>query len=156
MLHLAQVQKKGFLGKTELRLLACERTENAWAVLSDEELVTTGDLGYGEGLLVLLDLGPNQQVQDVRDASPWILEVLQRYLSPGVNASSLEEEFKIVEGWRQSLTLQSQEFSRRQMELEARREQLQALEDSLSRREHDLEANLLKLHAEQEHANRNR
>ncbi len=155
MLHLAQVQKKGFLGKTELRLLAFERSENTWVVLSGEDVVTTGDINLNEGSLVLLDLTPHKQVQSIRDATKWVLETLQRYVGPGA-MTNLEEEYRKVEDWRQSLTMQSQEYSRRQMELEARREQLQALEDNLSRREKELEANWHRLRSEMDRLNKAR
>ncbi|MBD2101209.1 hypothetical protein [Leptolyngbya sp. FACHB-261] len=156
MLHLAQVQKKGFLGKTELRLLAFERNEHTWVVLIEEEFVTASDVNFPENMLVLVEVNSNRQVQNVRDAGKWVLDLLQRHMAPGVNSASLEEEFKVVEGWRQSLTLQSQEFSRRQLEIEARREQLQLLEDTLSRREKELEASWNKLRTEQERLNRSR
>ncbi|AFY65873.1 hypothetical protein [Geitlerinema sp. PCC 7407] len=140
MLYLAQVQKKGFLGKTELRLLAQQESEHTWTVLSADELVLTSEtVVVNEGVLVLVDLSSDRQVLRVDDAKDWVLEVLQTFLTNGVTPSFLKEESDRAEQWRQELTLQSQEIGRKALEVEARREQIQILEDTLKRQKKYLE-----------------
>ena len=134
MLYLAQVQKKGLLGKAGLLLLARQRSEHAWAVLNENSVVTTTDANHlSEGLLVLVEMTSNQQVLSVIDAKDWVLDIIQKFLTAGITPSFLQQETERAEQWRQSLTLQSQELDRRALELEARREQVQALEETLKR-----------------------
>lgn len=140
MLYLAQVQKKGFLGKTELRLLAQQESEHAWTVLGADEIVLTSETTVvNEGVLVLVDLSSDRQVLRLEDAKDWVLEVLQTFLVNGITPNFLKEESDRAEQWRQELTLQSQEIGRKALEVEARREQIQILEDSLKREKKHLE-----------------
>lgn len=132
MLHLAQVKQKDPAGKLMLQLLAQQKTEYAWAVLSDGDghlWVDTDE--YNEGALVLVDLSPTRQVQQLYDATPWILEMIEQFLALGITPAHLREEVQRAEQWRQSLTLQNQELGRRMWEVEARREQIQELEENL-------------------------
>jgi hypothetical protein len=141
MLYLAQVQKKGVLGKVSLRLLARQRLEHAWAILKEEETILTPEASnFNEGLLVLVDLGNDHQVLTIRDAKEWVLEILQKFLVTGITPAFLQQEIERAEQWRQSLTLQSQELNRRSLELEARREQIQVLEESLKREKKQMDA----------------
>ena len=134
MQYLAQVQKKAFLGKAGLRLLAQERSEYAWSLIADEEVVlVTEASSLSEGLLVLVDLDSNRQVMTVADATDWVLDITQQFLSTGITPAFLQQETDRAEQWRQTLTLQSQEIDRRALELEARREQIQELEEKLKR-----------------------
>ncbi len=130
MLYLAEViQKKGGLmggGKTELKLLACQRTEQNWTAVSGEEIVPADDASrYAPGTLLLADLTNSRQVQRIQEAGRPLVSILQ-------NFSRLQEKFKTqeeeIEQWKQSLTYQSQELNRREMEMEARREQLEQME----------------------------
>jgi len=139
MLYLAQVQKKGFLGKVGLLLLARQRAENAWSLITEEEIVTSTEAAnFSEGVFVLVDLTNNRQVISLKDARDWILEIIQSFLVTGITPAFLQQETDRAEQWRQSLTLQSQELDRRALELEARREQIQALEESLKREKKNL------------------
>jgi len=141
MLYLAQVQKKGFLGKAGLLLLAHQRSENAWTLASEEEIVPSAEAAnFSEGVFVLVDLTSNRQIVSVKDAKAWILEIIQSFLVTGITPAFLQQETERAEQWRQSLTLQSQELDRRALELEARREQIQALEESLKREKKNLTA----------------
>jgi hypothetical protein len=141
MLYLAQVQKKGVLGKASLRLLARQRLENAWALLKEEETLLTPEAGnFNEGMLLLVDLSNDHQVLTIRDAKEWVLEILQKFLVTGITPAFLQQEIERAEQWRQSLTLQSQELNRRSLELEARREQIQVLEESLKREKKQMDA----------------
>jgi len=134
MLYLAQVQKKGLLGKAGLQLLARQRAENAWVVVSEEETISSVDAGnFNEGLLVLVELTNNHQVLSIKDAKDWVLDIIQKFLITGITPAFLQQETERAEQWRQSLTLQSQELDRRALELEARREQIQELEETLKR-----------------------
>ncbi|HEY9909305.1 MAG TPA: pilus motility taxis protein HmpF [Thermosynechococcaceae cyanobacterium] len=137
MLYLAEVQKKGggLLGggKAELKLLACQRSEQSWsAVPSEETIVSDEASSYNAGALVLVDLTASKQVQRVQEAGRQLVSILQ-------NFSRLQEKFKTqeeeIEQWKQSLTYQSQELNRREMEMESRREQLQQMEEDFEQLE---------------------
>nr|WP_199305243.1 pilus motility taxis protein HmpF [Phormidium sp. FACHB-592] len=136
-MYLAEVQKKsgGLLGggKAELKLLACQRSEQSWSAVTSEEVVGCDEANnYNGGALVLVDLTANKQVQRVQEAGRQLVSILQ-------NFSRLQEKFKTqeeeIEQWKQSLTYQSQELNRREMEMETRREQLQQMEDDFEQLE---------------------
>jgi chromosome segregation ATPase len=145
-LYLAEViQRKGGLiggGKAELKLLACQRSEQSWSAVTGEEVIGADEVSkYNQGTLLLVDLTASKQIQRVQEAGRPLVSILQ-------NFSRLQEKFKTqeeeIEQWKQSLTYQSQELNRREMEMEARREQLEQLEEDFERLENqrqDLEAN---------------
>lgn len=134
MLHLAQVQKQIRSGEGGLRLLARREAEYAWAVIAEEVFIPTPiALTLSKDLLVLVELSATGEVEHFQDATPWVLELVQTYLTPGITPAFLQQEAERAEQWRQNLTLQNQELARRSLELEARREQIQALEESLKR-----------------------
>jgi hypothetical protein len=140
MWHLAQAKKKDPEGKVHLQLIAQQKAEYAWMVLTDEvdDLWIEGD-DYPEGKLLLVELAASRQIQKVQDATPWILEVIEQFLAAGVTPTVLQEEVQRAEQWRQSLTLKSQELQRRTLEMEARREQIQELEENLKQEKEKLE-----------------
>lgn len=144
MLYLAQVQKKGFLGKAELLLLAYQKLESVWMLVPDKEVLFTPETSIlHEGMLVLVEMSEtsgSRQVVSVRDARDWVLQLLQDYVSYGITPALLKQEMEQAEQWRHSLTLQSQELECRALELEARREQIQALENNLKQEQKRLEA----------------
>jgi len=141
MLHLAQVQKKGFLGKAELRLLARQKSETTWALAAEADVILSVEANtFGEGTLVLAEVTDDLQVTHLQDATEWVLELVQKYLIAGLTPALLQQEAERAEQWRQSLTLQSQELGRRTLEEEARREQIQELEENLKREKKELEA----------------
>jgi chromosome segregation ATPase len=130
VLYLAEVvQKKGGImggGKSELKLLACQRGEQNWSAITAEEVVAADDAGkFSPGTLLLVDLTGNKQVQRVQEAGRPIANILQTF-------SRLQEKIKTketeIEQWNESLTYQSQELTRREMEMEARQEELKLLE----------------------------
>ncbi|MGL5194825.1 MAG: hypothetical protein ACRC8Y_14670 [Chroococcales cyanobacterium] len=140
MIYLAQVQKKGFLGKTGLRLLACQKSGDIWGLVSETEpIVTTEANAFGEGILVLAEITTGGQIRSINEATEWAINLIQQYLTKGLTPDFLQEQADEIEQWRQSLTLQSQELSRRALELEARRDQLQTLEEKLKKEERRLE-----------------
>lgn len=131
MLHLALVQKKGFLGKPALSLLASQKPDNNWVVLTEEKMIECAQASsLNEGLLVLVDISPNRQLT-LQEATNWLLEVIQQYLSGDMTSPVWQAEKEQAEEWRQSLTLQSQDLSRRAIEIEALREKNQELADEL-------------------------
>jgi hypothetical protein len=138
MLYLAQVHKNTFLHKYQLRLLARQESENLWVVIQEETLIvldqeTTVSETVSENLLVLVQLSPTGEIENLEDATNWVVKLVQNYLSSGMTPAQLRQEAERAESWRQSLTLQNQDLARRSLELEARREQIQALEESLKR-----------------------
>ncbi len=141
MWHLAQVKTQGSEGKAQLQLLAQQKAEHAWSVLTDEvnDLCIEGD-SYADGMLLLVELNGSRQVQKVQEATSWILEIVEQYLATGLTPAILQEEVQRAEQWRQSLTLKSQELQRRTLEMEARREQIQELEDNLLQEKEQLES----------------
>lgn len=141
MLYLAQVQKHELSGKLGLRLLARQESEYSWVVLTEEQLIpnveeTTGanvSIALTIGLLVLAELSPTEEIESIHNATHWVLDLVQTYLTTGITPAFLQQETERAEQWRQTLTLQNQELARRSLEVEARREQIQALEESLRR-----------------------
>ena len=141
MRHLAQVQKnRGISGKVGLRLLARQDAEYMWAVMTEEVVISVEAILYAnnayvlsEGLLTLVELSPFGEILSLQDATNWVLELMQIYLTSGITPAELQQEAERAEKWRQTLTLQNQELARRLLELEARREQIEALEESFKR-----------------------
>lgn len=138
MLYLAQVKKGDLDGEISLKLLACQKAEYTWAVTNEGEVAAPNSDGYQDGALVLVETAAGQ-VKSIQDATGWILELVEQYLSNGISPALLQEEVQRAEQWRQSLTLQSQELGRRALEMEARLDQIQELEESLKREKKQLE-----------------
>ena len=134
MLYLAQVQQQKLSGQVELRLLAHQQTTYKWEVDEQEKLISVAEaITFPEGLLVLIELSPKGEMLSIQDATTWVLDLVKTYLISGVTPEFLKAETERSEQWRQSLTLQNQDLSRRSLEVEARREQIQALEESFKR-----------------------
>ncbi len=136
MLHLAQVKKNPNSGEMELLLLARQTAQNLWEILSDEIIPCTIPMGFGDGVLVLVKLGDNQAILDIKEAKDWVMGLIETYLSNGVITPEwVEKEQEKVEQWRQEITAKSLDLTRRQLELETQKEQLQELEGKLNNRE---------------------
>lgn len=134
MLYLAQVHKNKFLDQHQLRLLARQEAHNYWAMIPEDAFILLGKgNSINEKLLVLVELSPTGDIERLEEATNWVLDLVQNYLTTGITPEFLQDEAERAEQWRQSLTLQNQELARRSLELEARREQIQALEESLKR-----------------------
>ncbi|KJH73491.1 pilus motility taxis protein HmpF [Aliterella atlantica] len=148
MLYLAEVQKQkvksGFMGsaKAELKLLAYQRADQSWTPVPGEEAIAAEEVNHlNPGALVLADLNPNRQVQQVREAGRPLVGILQAFSRQLEKSKAQEEE---IEQWKQSLTYQSEELNRRNMEMEARLDQLQHIEEDVQRLEvqqQEVEAN---------------
>jgi DNA repair exonuclease SbcCD ATPase subunit len=156
MLHLAQVQNNQSVGGVELRLLAYQQSENSWAVIDPQSVLLNNVNSLQEGLLVLVDLSDNKEVLRIQDAQDWVLDLVQKYLTGGTASTFLQEEAERAEQWRQDLTLQSQDLTRRNLELEARREQIQTLEEDLKEEKQQLEEITANLRAREEDLNQQR
>ncbi|MEB3182239.1 MAG: pilus motility taxis protein HmpF [Nostocaceae cyanobacterium] len=138
MLYLAEVQKqKGGLlggGKAELKLLACQRTDQSWSNVSGDDILPLDDASkLTDGALVMVELNPtNRQIQRIQEAGRQVANFLQN-LSRHVEKYKLKEEE--IDQWKQSLTFQAQELNRREMDLEVRQEAVQQREEDLERLE---------------------
>ncbi|WP_414543154.1 hypothetical protein [Nostoc sp. CCY0012] len=134
MLYLAQARKNEFLDQYQLRLLARQEADNLWVIIPEEAFILLGKGNtMSEKLLVLVELAESGDIEKLEEASDWVLNLVQTYLSAGMSPQDLQQEVERAESWRQSLTLQNQDLARRSLELEARREQIQALEESIKR-----------------------
>ena len=139
MLYLAEVQKPksgfniGGRSKPELKLLACQRTEQNWSAIPGEELITAPDDAgsYNPGVLLLIEMNANRQIQSsVRDAGKHLVGILQN-LSRQIE--KYKKEADEIESWRQSLSLQSQQLQLRQEEIYGREEDLEHTRAELDR-----------------------
>ncbi|MEN9225494.1 MAG: hypothetical protein Q6L60_13680 [Thermostichus sp. HHBFW_bins_43] len=127
MLYLARVHKKGLFGHADLQLLAQQTPDRVWSPLRRPELITSSDASpYNVGVLLLVELSDERRVQRVEEATMKVVEMLHS-LSQTHSLADLTE----IESWRQSLTRQSQELSRREAEVAARQDQLQQWENRL-------------------------
>lgn|SRR6478672_2644144 len=156
MLYLALVQNQEILGEISLQLLACQNSDDTWALLSEEYFLTlpkdfdrnqinSATNVLNEGMLVLANVDENRQVLHIQAATNWVLQLVEKYLTTGFTPDFLQQEAQKAEDWRQSLTLQSQELSRRLIEVEARREQIQNLEAKLQQEKQLLESSIAQL-----------
>jgi len=153
MLYLAQVQSQEVLGDRTLQLLACQNADDTWAILVEQSILTLSRdcvqnsnnslvNALNEGVLVLADIGENGDVLNMRSANNWVLELVEKHLTTGITPDFLQLEAEKAENWRQSLTLESQALSRRLIEVEARREQIQNLEAKLQQERQLLESTI--------------
>jgi chromosome segregation ATPase len=139
VLYLAEVQKpkSGFnisgRTKAELKLLACQRSEQTWSAIPGEELVAAPDEAnnLSPGVLVLVDMNANRQIQSqLREAGKHLVGILQN-LSRQIE--KYKKEADEIESWRQSLSLQSQQLQLRQEEIYGREEDLESTRSELDR-----------------------
>ncbi len=139
MLYLAEVQKpkSGFnisgRSKVELKLLACQRTEQNWSAIPGEELVMAPEdaANFNPGVLVSIEMNANRQIQaPVREAGKQLVGILQ---SLSRQIEKYKKESDEIESWRQSLSLQSQQLQLRQEEIYGREEDLEQTRAELDR-----------------------
>ena len=112
---------------TKLKLLACQRNDRSWSVVPGNEFIETDDTGnLGDGALVIVNI-TNRQVQGkIETASKEMIVILQGFSRLLDKTKSQENE---IEVWKESLTIQSEELSRREIEMENRLEQLEQMEE---------------------------
>jgi chromosome segregation ATPase len=132
VLYLAELKKqsRGFIGgsKNELKLLACQHSDQTWSAVPTEETIFWEDSQgqIGEGALLLVNLSNNRQIQGTPEpAGPQLLNQLLKISRLMGKSKEQQEE---IEQWKQSLAYQAQELSRREMEMEARLEQIEQME----------------------------
>lgn len=135
MLYLAETKKqtKNFLGgyKTELRLLACQHSDQTWSALPNEESYQTEDMGEAkEGTLWILNLSNNRSLQGSPEvAAPELVRQLQKLSRL---SEKLKDQQSDIERWRESLTFQFQELNKREMDIEAKESDIEERESVLS------------------------
>ena len=141
MRYLAKVERASFLGNAVLQLLARQVDDYLWERLPQEKSVETSiALGVGDGAVILVDMDPDaDKILAVEDVVPWLLTVVEQFLSQGVTPEFLTQEAERAEQWRQSLTLERQEVERRALETAARRDEIQELERNLKTAREDLD-----------------
>ncbi|MGD1942214.1 MAG: hypothetical protein ACFB0G_12965 [Leptolyngbyaceae cyanobacterium] len=124
-----------------MQLLARQVDDYLWERLPQEKSVETSiALGVGDGAVILVDMDPDaDKILAVEDVVPWLLTVVEQFLSQGVTPEFLTQEAERAEQWRQSLTLESQEVERRALETAARRDEIQELERNLKTAREDLD-----------------
>jgi len=139
MLYLAQVEINPESAEIQLQVLARQESEYVWSVDNSPTLFLTKESSLGSGVLVLVEIGQQQQIISIQDAKDWILSILQQHLTKNaINSQFIETEQSKVEEWRQEITAQNLELNRRALEIETRREQLQELEQELKRDREEL------------------
>lgn len=131
MLYLAEIQKqsKGFMSgvETRLKLIACQRNDQSWGVVGNELIAAEEANDFGDGALIVVNLGTNRQVQGkIELASPKIIAILKNFSRLVEKNQEQEQE---ISQWKESLAIQSEELSRRQIEMEARLEQVEQMEE---------------------------
>ena len=132
MLNLAQVKKNLTSGKSELQILAYQIDRDVWQVDNSLIIPLTEQNSLAEGVLVLLEREQDNSINKIEPAKDWILNLLGKYLSENtINPQFIAAEQSKIEQWRQEITAENLELSRRSLEVETRREQLQELEQSL-------------------------
>mgnify|MGYP001091426856 CR=1 FL=1 len=133
MLYLAKICRQGKTDNRFLHLLAQQKSEHFWSLLmQDDALIEAPELSsVGDGVLVLVELSSQKEVISIEDASGWVLELVEKYLTMGISPDVLHQEAERIEAWRQELTLQNQDVARRALEIETRRDQIQELEKKL-------------------------
>ncbi|MEM8827793.1 MAG: pilus motility taxis protein HmpF [Cyanobacteria bacterium P01_G01_bin.19] len=141
MLYLAEIQKqsKGFMGgvETKLKLIACQRNDRSWSPIENEFVVTDQADTFGDGALVVLDLGVNRQVQGtIESASQKIIGILKNFSRLLEKTKDQEQE---IDQWKESLTIQSEELSRQKIEMETRFEQVEQMEEEFKQFEQQKE-----------------
>lgn len=136
MLYLAQVTKNPYLNELELQLLVMETSEHLWQKISGTLYMENRETlqKFNEGLLVLVKVDENKQILLIDNAKNWILDIIENFLSePRLTLEFIQQEEARIEQSRQEITSKNLDLTRRQLELETQREQIQAVESSLSK-----------------------
>ncbi len=141
MLYLAKVSLTRETGEASLQLLARQKSEHHWVLSTNKPsiAVSSEDLFHSDGVLVLVQLNPEHQLESIEDATDWVLSIVKKYLLTGIAPDVLHAEAERAEEWRKDLTLKTQDLARRALELETRRDQIQELEKTLEAERQQLE-----------------
>jgi chromosome segregation ATPase len=132
VLYLAEVQKKSGVfgsGKAGLKLLAQQRSEHNWSPASGDEISFDDASTFGPGVLVMVEVGPNKQVQGApKEAGSQLVKILQGFSRFQEKTKTQEEE---IDQWKASLTYQAEELNRRETEIQGREEQVEQIQEQL-------------------------
>jgi chromosome segregation ATPase len=147
VLYLAEVKKqtKGFIGgaKTALKLLACQHNDQTWSAIPGDETLACDEIAQaGEGALVLVNLSNNRQIQGKPELAG--IELVRQLQKLSRLLEKTKEQQEEIDQWKQSLSIQSEELTRRQMDMEARLEQIDQMQEEfeeLERQRQEMEAN---------------
>ena len=132
MRHLAQVQINPLTGHQQLLILAHEQDDGSWK-LGDRLEILLDHKSFAAGMLVIVKLGEDNSLLSIQNATDWLLEVVKRHFAQdAITPDFIRKEQAKIETWRQEITSQSQDLTRRQLEIETRREQLEELEKKLA------------------------
>ena len=120
MLYLAEVkQTKGFMGiKTELKLIASQDKDQSWTIMPKDTTIVAEEANtFSDGALVVVNLNCDQQIQgSIESGAGRIVNILQNF-SRLLSASKKQEQE--IEQWQQSLQIQMEALSQREMEMQA-------------------------------------
>lgn len=72
MLYLAQVEINPESAEVQLQVLARQESEYVWSVDNSQTLFLTKESSLGGGVLVLVEIGQQQQIISIQDAKDWI------------------------------------------------------------------------------------
>jgi hypothetical protein len=136
MLYLAQVTKNPYLSELELQLIVKETHEHLWQKTSGTLYMENRETlqRFNEGVLILVEVDENKQILQINSATNWILNIVEEFLSePKLTPEFIQQEEARIEQARQEITSKNLDLTRRQLEIETQREQIQAVESSLSR-----------------------
>ena len=112
--------------ETKLKLIACRRNDFSWSAIDNESIDVDSSHDFGNGALVAVNLDVNRQIEGkIEPASANILTILKNFSRLLEKTKDREQE---IEQWRESLAIQSEELSRRQLDMEARLEQVEQME----------------------------
>jgi len=135
MLYLAQVTKNPYLNELELQLLIVETNDHLWEKTSGTLYMENRETlrKFNEGVLVLVKVDENKQILQIDNAKNWMLDIITEFLNePRLTPEFIQQEEARIEQGRQEITSKNLDLTRRQLELETQREQIQAVESSLS------------------------
>jgi len=136
MLYLAQVTNNPYLNGLELQLLVMETNEHLWQNTSGTLYIENRETlqKFNEGVLVLVEVDENKEILQINSATNWILGIIKEFLSePTLTTEFIQQEEARIEQARQEITSKKLDLTRRQLEIETQREQIQAVESSLSK-----------------------
>jgi hypothetical protein len=131
MLYLAQVKTNSDSGAIELQLIARQQSEYIWEICTSQSLPLS-DRDLCEGVLVLVELDKNRQAIVIENAKDWVVNLIIEHLSKtSISPEFVRQEQQRIEQWRQEIAAQSLDLTRRYLEVETQREQIEELEASL-------------------------
>jgi len=139
VLYLAELSKPIGFAKSSLQLLAKQQQDNTWVAVNEESITLEGRIAqeagrFKDGSLVLAEISGSRQVARISEAARQLVTYLQNFSQLQLKARSQEEE---IEVWKQSLTFQAHELTRREMELAAQEEEVQRLYEQYKSVEED-------------------